>query len=74
MSTDRPEPTAIELDPDVVGEEHHVDGEPVPEEYEPEPELAVATREADAADVADQLDEVPDLDDESDADDESGSY
>lgn len=68
MSTQRPENAAAELDPEAAAEEHEADGEPTPEEYEPEPELVSATREADAADVAEQLTEVPGMTEDEPAD------
>jgi len=57
---------AIELDPETLAEEHVVSEDPadVPEEYEPEPDLVSATREADHADVAEQLTEVPGMDED----------
>ncbi|MPV36682.1 hypothetical protein [Georgenia subflava] len=63
---EHPESTAVELDPEALGEEHRADEDPsaAPEEYEPELEMADATREADSADVAEQIAEVPGEDDE----------
>ena len=59
----------VEHDPDVEGQEHHVETDPaeVPEEYVPEPEVDEPTREAEPADVAEQLIEVPVPDEEDDA-------
>ena len=68
--SDQPDSTAIELDPETLAEEHVVSDDPadLPEEYEPEPELVSATREADHADVAEQLTEVPGMDEDGDED------
>ncbi|MFH5822199.1 hypothetical protein [Georgenia sp. AZ-5] len=70
MSTQRPDPTAetaaVELDPEVLGEEHVVDEnlEAEPEEYVPAVEVDEPIREASPADVAEQIAEVPADDDE----------
>lgn len=76
MSMPRPEPVAtpasVELDPDVLGEEHTPEDDLVaePEEYEPEVELQEPTREASPEDVAEQVAEVPGDEDEVIAEDE----
>jgi hypothetical protein len=64
--SEQPDSTAIELDPETLAEEHVATEDPadLPEDYEPEPDLVSATREADHADVAEQLTEVPGMDDE----------
>ncbi|WP_043497705.1 hypothetical protein [Georgenia sp. SUBG003] len=66
--SEQPDSTAIELDPETLAEEHVVSEDPadVPEDYEPEPDLVSATREADHADVAEQLTEVPGMDEDGD--------
>ena len=68
--SEQPDSTAIELDPESLAEEHVVSEDPadLPEEYEPEPDLVSATREADHADVAEQLIEVPGMDEDGDED------
>jgi hypothetical protein len=68
--SEQPDSTAIELDPESLAEEHVVSEDPadLPEEYEPEPDLVSATREADHADVAEQLSEVPGMDEDGDED------
>ncbi|UNX54193.1 hypothetical protein MF406_14840 [Georgenia sp. TF02-10] len=72
MSTD---PIAVEQDPTDLAEEHRPDPDPVTaeEEYAPDRELDVPTREADPADVSEQIAEVPVPDDEEgDETDEGG--
>jgi hypothetical protein len=66
--SEQPDSAAIELDPETLAEDHLVTEDPadVPEEYEPDPDLVSATREADHADVAEQLTEVPGMDEEGD--------
>lgn len=70
MTSQQPEQVGIESDPQSVAEEHHAEGTATPEDYEPEPEVVTATREADPADVAEQLDEVPGLAEDDDMDDD----
>jgi hypothetical protein len=76
MSMPRPDhvatPASVELDPEVLGEEHTPEDDLVaePEEYAPEVELAEPTREASPEDVAEQVAEVPGDDDEVMAEDE----
>ncbi|TRW45114.1 hypothetical protein [Georgenia yuyongxinii] len=69
MSIPRPDriaEPAVELDPEVLGEEHVAEDDVAasPEEYEPEVVVDEPTREASPEDVAEQLAEVPGEDDE----------